>query len=212
MSRGGHNWKGRGTVEGTLSLDVMRLASAGYLSGQQFGNWTWTYQDGTTVVIRGGKQEINLDYRIRSHGEDWHSVHQRVPIRWTPCRLGGERPWFVCNLSANGIYCGRQVTTLYGAGRLFACRRCYRLGYAVQRGGPMDRAHHRLRRLHRKLGADYNGPNGIPPPKPKWMRWRTYSRLALQIRSGEGHLNHVFTVGAERILARIDRSERRRGI
>jgi hypothetical protein len=24
MSRGGHNWKGGGTLEGTLSLDVMR--------------------------------------------------------------------------------------------------------------------------------------------------------------------------------------------
>ena len=33
MSRGGHNWKGGGTVEGTRSLDVMKLARAGYLSG-----------------------------------------------------------------------------------------------------------------------------------------------------------------------------------
>ena len=108
--------------------------------------------------------------------------------------------------------CGRQVAKLYGAGRLFACRHCYRLGYAVQRGGPMDGAHHRLRRLHRKLGADYNGPDGIPPPKPKWMRWRTYSRIASQIEAGEEHLDHIFTVGAQRFLSRIDRLRRRRGI
>ena len=125
---------------------------------------------------------ITLDYRIRSGGEDWQPVQQRVPIRWTPCRFGGERPWFVCDVRANGVYCGRQVAKLYGAGRLFACRHCYGLGYAVQRGGPMDSAHHRLRRLHRKLGANYDGPDGIPPPKPKWMRWRTYSRIALADR------------------------------
>ena len=92
MSRGGHNWKGGGTVEGSRSLSVMKLARAGYLSGMTFGGWQWTYGDGTsaTIAIRGGRHEIVLDYRIRSHGEDWESVHQSVPIRWTPCRLGGE--------------------------------------------------------------------------------------------------------------------------
>jgi hypothetical protein len=212
MSRGGHNWKGGGTVEGTRSLDVMRLARAGYLGDLRSGGWRWTYGDGTsaTIDIQGCRHEIVLDYRVRSSGEDWQSVHQLVPIRWTSCRLGGERPWFVCSVSAKGLYCGRQVAKLYGAGRLFACRHCYRLGYAVQRGGPMDRAHHRLGRLHRKLGADYDGPDGIPPPKPKWMRWRTYSRIALQIRAGEEHLDQVFTLGAQRILARMDRSDQRR--
>ncbi len=42
----------------------------------------------------------------------------------------------------------------------------------------MERAHHRLARLHRKLGADYDGPDMSPPPKPKWMRWKTYSRIS----------------------------------
>jgi hypothetical protein len=212
MSRGGHNWKGGGTVEGSRSLDVMKLARAGYLSGLQLGSWQWTYQDGTTnsIGMRGGRHEIVLDYRIRSYGEDWQSVHQRVPIRWTSCRFGGERPWFVCDVAANGVYCGRQVAKVYLAGRLFACQHCYRLGYSVQRGGPMDRAHHRLRRLHRKLGADYDGPDGGPPAKPKWMRWPTYSRLALQIRAGEEHLDEVFMVGAQRLLGRLGKLEYRR--
>ena len=158
MSRGGHNWKGGGTVEGSRSLDVMKLAKAGYLSGVTFGGWQWTSGDRTTasIQITGARDAVTLDYRIRSYSEDWQSVRQRVPIRWTPCRFGGERPWFVCDVHANGVYCGRRVAKLYGAGRLFACRNCYRLGYAIQRDGPMDRAHHRLRRLHRKLGADYD--------------------------------------------------------
>jgi hypothetical protein len=208
MSRGGHNWRGGGTVEGSRSLDVMKLERAGYLSDGRFGSWRWTYRDGTTASIdfQGGRHEITLDYRVRSDGEEWQSVHQPVPIRWTPCRLGGERPWFICAVSANGVYCGRPVAKLYGAGRLFACRHCYRLGYAVQRGGPMDRAHHRLRRLHRKLGADYDGPDPPPPPKPQWMRWRTYSHVVQQIEEGRERLDVAFTVGAQCILARLERS------
>jgi hypothetical protein len=214
MSRGGHNWKGGGTVDGTRSLDVMNLARAGFLSDWRRAGWQWTYRDGATTAridIEGGSNAITLRYRVKSSGEDWASVNQRVPIHWTPCRFGGERPWFVCDVFGNGVYCGRQVAKLYGAGRLFACRHCYRLGYAVQRGGPMDTAHHRLRRLHRKLSADYDGPDMPPPPKPKWMRWNTYSRIAMQIRDGQEHLDLVFVAGAQRLLARIDRSRRRGG-
>jgi hypothetical protein len=214
MSRGGHNWKGSGTVEGARCLDVMKLARAGYLASSRIGSWQWAYRGDTTATIgiTSGRDEITLDYRVRSGGDDWESIKQRVAIHGTPCRFGGERPWFLCNVWAGGVYCGRRVAKLYGVGRLFACRHCYRLGYAVQRGGPMDRAHHRLACLHRKLDADYHGPDGIPPPKPKWMRWQTYSRIAADIEASEEHLDQVFTIGAQRILARIDRSKHRRGM
>jgi hypothetical protein len=210
MSRGGHNWRGTGTVEGTRSLDVMKLARAGYLTDSRVGTWQLTNRDGATanIGVVGGRDSITLDYRVRSGGDQWQSVNQRAPIRWTPCRFGGQRPWFVCNVRTNGIYCGRQVAKLYVAGRFFACRHCYRLGYAVQRCRPMNRAHHRLGRLHRKLGGDYDGPDGIPP-KPKRMWWQTYSRIAWQIEAGAEYLDLVFTLEAQRILARIDRSEQR---
>ena len=212
MSRGGHNWKGRGTVEGTRSLDVMKLARAGFLSGWRHASWQWTYNDGTRawIDIDDGRDEITLRYRFRAYGQQWQSVEQRVPIRWTPCRFGGERPWFICNASANGMYCGRRVAKLYGGGRLFACRHCYRLCYNVQRIGPMDQAHQHLARLHRKLSADYDGPEGPPPPKPKWMRWRTYSRLVQKIEEGEERLDIVFTIGAQRLLAQIERLDQGR--
>ena len=211
MSRGGHNWKGTGTVDAARSLDVMKLAHAGYLAGSHFGGWQWNYRDGSKawISIAGGRDFIRLDYRVKSAGEDWQSVSQRVPIRWTSCHFGGERPWFICGVHANGVYCGRQVAKLYGSGRLFACRHCYRLGYAVQRGGPMDRAHHRLAHLHRKLGADYEGPDLPPPPKPKWMRWATYSRITQQIEAGEEWLDVIFNAGAQRLLCRLERSEHR---
>jgi hypothetical protein len=191
----------------------MKLARAGFLSRPCSGSMQWSYGDGTTasIQIMGTRDAVTLDYRIRDHGEDWQPVHQRVPIRWTPCRFGGERPWFVCDVSANGVYCGRQVAKLYGAGRLFACRHCYHLGYQVQRGGPMDRAHHRIARLHRTLGADYDGPDGIPPQRPKWMRQRTYEHVLQQIEASEYILDVAFVAGAQRFFARIERSKQRRG-
>ena len=178
MARGGHNWKGRGTVEGARPLDVMKVARAGYLSGLRVGGWQWTRQDRTTafIGITGGRQAITLDYESSRAAR----IGSRSPACADPLdvlRFGGERPWFVCDVFANGAHCGRQVAKLYGAGRLFACRNCYGLGYAVQRGGVMDRAHHRLARLQWRLGADYDGPDGPPPPRPKWMRQCTYQRI-----------------------------------
>jgi hypothetical protein len=201
-------------IEGTRSLDVMKLCRSGYLSNFIVGSWQWTYGDGETssIGVTGGRNTITLTYRIRVHSEDWQSVRQQVPIRWAPCRFGGERPWFVCDVQANGVYCGRRVAKLYSGGRLFACRHCYRLGYRVQRVSSMDQAHHLLTRLHRKLGADYDGPEMAYPPKPKWMRGATYERHIRAIEAAEQRLDAAFTIGAVKILARIEKSEQRKGI
>jgi hypothetical protein len=212
MSRGGQNWKGGRTVEATRSLDVMRLARAGLLVNCRLADSQWTYSEGTraTIAIKGGRDRIVLKYRFRSYGQEWESIEQPVPTLWTPCRFGGERPWFICDVRANGVYCGRKVTKLYGGGRLFACRHCYRLGYAVQRIGPLDKAHHNLERLHRKLNAHYERPDLPAPPKPKWMRWKTYRWMAQQIEDGRERLDEAFIVGAQRILASIERVDHRR--
>jgi hypothetical protein len=216
MPRGGHNRKGNGIVEGTRAIDVMSLERGGYLAGSRLGSLQWASRDSSTasVLLTGGRGAVRLDYRVRSRGEDWQPVSQVIPVHWTPCRFGGERPWFICDVSSNGVYCGRRVAKLYGGGRLFACRRCYRLGYAVQRGGPADRAHHHLACLHRKLGAAYADPSAPTPPKPKWMRWRTFSRITQRIEAANEQLDAIFMAGAERILARAERvkyrSRRRR--
>ena len=61
-------------------------------------------------------------------------------------------------------------------GRLFACRHCYRLGYAVQRIGPMDQATTTTLLVSTASSAlTMMGQKMPPPPKPKWMRLKTYS-------------------------------------
>ncbi len=53
----------------------------------------------------------------------------KVQLTTTPCYFGGNRHWFVCSASKNGIYCGRRVGVLYLGGKYFACRHCYNLTY-----------------------------------------------------------------------------------
>ena len=62
MSSGGHNWKGSGTVDGTRSLSVMKLAHAGLLDGRQLSGWQWTSQGEMTasIQIEGGRDAVTL--------------------------------------------------------------------------------------------------------------------------------------------------------
>ncbi len=103
----------------------------------------------------------------------WHEQYH-VRIVRTPCNLGGRRAWFICP----AVGCGRRVAILYGGG-IFACRRCYQLAYASSREDAGDRATRRADRLRARLGWEpgiLNGEGG----KPKWMRWRTFERLAAE--------------------------------
>jgi hypothetical protein len=112
-----------------------------------------------------------LIYRHRSGGGDWKDEQYPVRIMRAPCNLGGTRPWFLCP----AVGCGRRVAILYGGG-IFACRHCYQLAYASSREDAGDRATRRADRL-RALGWEPGILNG-EGHKPKWMRWRTFDRLA----------------------------------
>jgi hypothetical protein len=102
-------------------------------------SWAWTRNDKpvASINVQMKRHSVTLRYRSRSYGEDWTDVEQRVTTAWTPCRFGGERPWFICSVYANGTYCGRQVTKLYDAGRLFACRHCFGLPTRASRNRPI---------------------------------------------------------------------------
>ena len=99
-----------------------------------------------------------------------------MPVTWTACHLGGQRPWFVCSVYCNGRYCGRRAAVLYGAGELFACRRCYGLAYVSQQEAPMHRGVYRAQKIRMRLGGSANLCEPFPE-KPKRMHRRTYLRL-----------------------------------
>jgi hypothetical protein len=119
---------GRPTCDGLRSIDVRRWHREGRLhAGQNFSlSWSRGGEPSGSIGVRTEADAVVLMFHARRGGDtEWKSVEQCVPITWTACHLGGRRPWFCC-------LCGRRVALLYGAGELFACRRCCGLAYESQ--------------------------------------------------------------------------------
>ena len=53
-----------------------------------------------------------------------------------------------------GVACRRRVGKLYGAGRYFLCRHCYRLAHASQHEDEWGRALRRANKIRRRLGGE----------------------------------------------------------
>jgi hypothetical protein len=149
----------------------MRWRRLGCLDKPVSMTWVWDC-DGEAVgsiQVATSRNSATLTYRVPNFDGSWEDLKQDVRIAWMPCQLGGERPWFRCS-------CGRHVTRLYGAGRLFACRQCYGLAYACQQAVPRDRNLIQARKIRERLGGDAAVLQPFPP-KPSRMHWQTYDRL-----------------------------------
>jgi hypothetical protein len=165
----------KSTTNECQSIDVRYFHRNGLLKQGHSFSLRWSHAGRQTGSIGGVayRGQVTLLYRHRRGlGGEWEDVKQTVPLTWTPCSFGGERPWFVCP----GAGCGRRVAVLYGPGRYFLCRHCYDLRYESQREDKMHRALHRAQDIRRRLGGSANMTEPFPE-KPKGMHWSTYERL-----------------------------------
>ena len=161
------------------SLDVRYLYREGLLKSGSWFSLRWSRAERETGSIGGvveGTQtpeRVILSYRHRrGPSGEWEDVREPVPLTWTECNFGGERPWFICP----GAGCGRRAAILYGPGRYFLCRHCYDLSYQCQRENAMYRAIHKAQSIRERLGGSANMMEPFPE-KPKGMHWKTYERL-----------------------------------
>ena len=202
---------GRAKVEACRSIDANRLHREGCLKPGRICSMQWM-RDGETVAsinLRAEHDRLHLTYRVRIGGGEWEDVNETVRIVRTPCRFGGARPYFVCPGVVNGTACGRRVAKLYGPGRYFLCRHCYRLAHASQSEGAWDRILRRANKVRQRLGGD-PGMASRFPPKPKGMWRRTYDRLREQAFDAEMRVDEAFSVQTERLLSRIDNRKGKR--
>lgn len=136
--------------------------------------WAWWRRGEKVASINiaiESRQCMRLRYQSHSLGSEPTQHDYPVTIDWTPCHLGGERPWLHCP------NCARRVAKLYG-GAVFACRHCMRLNYPSQQASKRDRALDRSWELRRKLGCDA-GPFDYPAEyirRPKGMHRTTFAR------------------------------------
>ena len=169
------SYGGKDTTEDSMPLDIRKLQRAAVLVPGRSASWQWTLNDRVygSIRIRVSTGSVNLSYTYTPRGLPAEVVDQTVWLETTPCTLGGSRTWFTCPA------CGKRVAVIYGAGRLFGCRRCKRLPYTCQSEAADDRAARRADRIRKRLGWHIGILNG-PGLKPRYMHKRTYERMRAQ--------------------------------
>ncbi len=183
----------RAKAESTNRLSVFFLKKHGYLpqgASNSYGCIKWTlgdWENNINFYVSTSDYEeeseetsyIELIYTItiRWSGEKT-DMRYKVPLVTTPCNYGGRRYWFRCNLSKNGVYCGRRVGVIYSVDKWFGCRYCADIAYQAQfEGGrfrtgsvtepDVEKAYNEIKRMY------YNG-------KPT-RRYKRYLRLRKQM-------------------------------
>ncbi len=179
-------------LESGFKLDLPKLTRQGFLlpgskTGPTFIRWSYT---ATGEEIATGLLSADLSGQF----EGWARLQlgeldQRIELRARPRHFGGRQWYFRCP------YKGRDVSVLWkppGA-KDFACRQ--RWGQQVAYGSQFERWHDRALNGAHRIRAQLD-PKGIYgciddmfPPKPKWMRWRTYDRLAAKGEAYEAECN-----------------------
>jgi hypothetical protein len=93
---------GKDNVESFRSIDVLLWNRLGYLRSSSSSH-SWLSSAGP-VTLFAQRGFVVLRYKYFKDDE-WIDVEQMIALHWTPCRFGGERPWFVCP----GLCCGHSV-------------------------------------------------------------------------------------------------------
>jgi hypothetical protein len=161
-----------------LKLDLNRLAAQGAVKWNRFSGpttiqWTSDYWGhvASAVISADMSAERMGVFRIR-----FSEREQTIFLSSRPRHFGGRQWYFVCP------YMNSLVSVLWkppGAS-YFASRQKWgrQVAYATQFMSPTDRAHCGKAKINGRLCSrgGFNPDDWDLPPKPKWMRWRTYNR------------------------------------
>jgi hypothetical protein len=163
----------RPICEAFRSIDVCRIYREGGLrSGRCYG-YSWTRLGEPLGEVRMTVESDILFLLAEvpnSEGSQKKTNVQGVSVAWTPCRFGGQRPWFLCPVNS----CRRRCAKVYLAEDFFACRRCLGLAYARQQEPVRQRGLHKARKIRASLGGSANMMDS------PLRRLRTHSHLPQQ--------------------------------
>ena len=109
---------------------------------------------------------------------------QWLDIVAQPRHFGGRQWYFVCPVTRKKC----SVVWLPPGAERFGSRQTWgkQVAYATQFEAPFNRAISAREKVKSRLIGDLNPREWDLPPKPKWMRWDTYERLAEKYRSKQG--------------------------
>ena len=208
MGSGRYDYATTPTVEECRYLDVNELTDTLDHVGRG-GRIYWGDPDDEDVanisfVVEGHDDEqedkargLRLKYSVRNKRTDeTNSYDYVVPIEYTECNFGGERPWFRCP----NTKCQKRVAKLYcpPRGHHYLCRDCHNLSYRSSRasGDPVETAELRYRRAFSKADKDDRRPhpNNRPmyPEKPKGMHEDTFEELLNEVKEARREYDMAF--------------------
>jgi hypothetical protein len=144
--------------------------------------WTYTCTDyeAASGLVTVSIQDFRRGWLRIQLGE----LDQKIWLHSRPRHFGGRQWYFVCprtNTLASVLW------KLSGASQ-FCSRRAWgrQVAYSSQYQAPFDRAITRAQQLRYQLaGPEWVALDGEDPPKPKWMRWRTYDRIIARANAYE---------------------------
>jgi len=179
-------------LEDGLKLDLSKIIREGF--GPRDNEPVIFSTEWTTN--RGGV-EASAGMIIQKHDEDRASLRMLFPGRFEqrldliaqPRHFGGRQWYFLCPTT------GRKCSVVWqppGAHR-FCSRQAWgkQVAYATQFEAPFDRAITAREKIKSRLIGDLNRRDWELPPKPKWMRWGTYERLAGQYHLHQGKIDQI---------------------
>jgi hypothetical protein len=168
------------TCESCLSIDVRQLLRENRLLAYQSFPLSWRFGDEPcgSIDVRTEPNIMVLRFQYEdAERSNSKLIEQTVPIVWTACALGGQRPWFLCTAISDGVRCDRRVATIYlGGSPVFACRHCYGLAYASQSRSTFHRDIAKAMKVRMRLSGSPNLFDPFPQ-KPKGLHKSTYERL-----------------------------------
>ena len=145
-------------------------------------------------------------------GED--TAHDYIiPLEYTECNFGGERPWFRCPGITNDEHCDRRIAKLHcpPQGNLFLCRHCYELGYTSSRtsGDDLKQAELRYRRAFARVDKEGRRPHPNskpwPPERPKRMHYDTYEELLDDVQAARREWHDAMGTREQELIKRLEK-------
>jgi hypothetical protein len=181
-------YRQRACLEDGLKLNINNLMRDGLLKPNALISWstvwrsTYTGEPIAEARFRAnlGPQEGQLEIRL-------NGTLQTIVLTPRPRHFGGYQWYFVCPVMN---VCCSVLWRPPGASR-FCSRHAWgrrRVAYRSQFLDADNRAHRGKAKIKAKLIADLDPDEWELPPKPKWMRWKTYNRLEARFDRYEAQL------------------------
>jgi hypothetical protein len=189
-------------LENGLKLDLNRLARRGFVrpgavTGPVGMSWSHSYWGhiGNALIWADMSGPSEGFLRIV-----FGSTEQRIGLLRERRHFGGGQWYFICPVM------NRRASVLWkppGATR-FCSRQTWRrqVAYHSQFISPTDRAWHMKSKINCKLCeiGGFDPEDWDFPPKPKWMRQRTYERAERRFDAQEDKLDRHIALAAARLL------------